>query len=342
MGVVKYVVTVILMVLGFTAGALWVQRTTPPLVSSNTSASSPAPDDLSRNDSATSPAPDDLRDEGVDPLPVESLIDTLEKAVLDPSTSTAVKSEVSDIRQALQQLLVRLDALEDENPDDPTSREAEVETIRQDLNALFSRLEALETSSHTTLTKEVPDQVTELLPTNPSSSPDPLSVTESPSPASGIPSPGTPTLPSPTSSSPPSSPTPTARSSPVASLSRPLLELGTQTISLPGDVLFDFNKATLRPEAAELLNKVAKDIQAMPSARILVAGHTDNVGTETYNLALSLERANAVQQYLMSKIPDKKKYSWKAEGYGFSQPVASNDTPQGQQQNRRVDLIIAP
>lgn len=324
MGIIKYAVTVILMVLGFAAGAFWVQQTTPPPVSSSDNTSSPVPDDLS-NDS-------------VDPLPVESLIDTLEKAALDPSNSTAVKTEVSNIRQDLQELLLRLDTLETQDPQDPVARETEVQTIRQDLEALFSRLDALETSSNTTLTENFTDEVTELLPSDPDPVSDPLAASPSPtSDPSGIPSP-VPTLPIPTS---PVSP-PIANSSPVASLSRPLLQLGTQTVSLPGDVLFDFNKATLRPEAAELLNKVAKDIQAMPSARILVAGHTDNVGTEQYNLALSLERANAVQKYLIGKIPDKKKYSWKAEGYGFSQPVASNDTPQGQQQNRRVDLIIAP
>ncbi len=145
-----------------------------------------------------------------------------------------------------------------------------------------------------------------------------------------------------TPSPPPASPDPT--SSPASASQTPFFQVGTQTISLPGDVLFDFDQATLRPEAEDLLETVATKLENMPGARILVAGHTDNIGGEEYNLALSLRRATAVQDYLIDLMPDERQedFSWSATGLGASQPIASNKTESGRQQNRRVDIILAP
>ncbi len=119
-------------------------------------------------------------------------------------------------------------------------------------------------------------------------------------------------------------------------------QVGTQTISLPGDLLFDFDKAEIRPEAASLLAQVAKSLEAMPGARVQVNGHTDNIGSLNYNLALSLRRANAVKDYLMKLLPEGHPISWTTSGFGPTLPVADNDTEAGRQRNRRVDLIIAP
>ncbi|NJK64928.1 MAG: OmpA family protein [Synechococcaceae cyanobacterium SM2_3_1] len=142
----------------------------------------------------------------------------------------------------------------------------------------------------------------------------------------------------------PAPPVPDPPSSPASASQTPFFQVGTQTISLPGDVLFDFDKAVLRPEAEDLLETVATKLENMPGARILVAGHTDNIGGEEYNLALSLRRATAVQDYLIDLMPEDRQedFSWSASGRGASQPLASNETEAGRQQNRRVDIILAP
>jgi outer membrane protein OmpA-like peptidoglycan-associated protein len=119
--------------------------------------------------------------------------------------------------------------------------------------------------------------------------------------------------------------------------------LGTQTISLPGDVLFDFNKDNLRSEATDLLKQVAGLLKAMPSGQIQVAGHTDNIGSDQYNLDLSLRRADAVEKYLKEVLPNNGgKFRWTSIGYGATSPIADNSTDEGRQRNRRVDLIVTP
>ena len=123
----------------------------------------------------------------------------------------------------------------------------------------------------------------------------------------------------------------------------PQLSLGTQTISLPGDVLFDFNRSEIRPEAATMLEQVAGILEAMPYSHIQVAGHTDDVGDSEYNLVLSVERATSVQEFLREALPDNGQgYRWTATGYGETAPVAENDSEEGRQRNRRVDLIVSP
>lgn len=124
----------------------------------------------------------------------------------------------------------------------------------------------------------------------------------------------------------------------------PSLQVGTQTISLPGDVLFDIDRADIRPEAAQLLAEVAQSIQQdYGSGRIRVIGHTDNTGPKDYNMTLSLRRANAVKSYLNELMDDNSdKYTWTAVGRGPDNPVADNASSAGRQLNRRVDLIVAP
>ncbi len=133
-------------------------------------------------------------------------------------------------------------------------------------------------------------------------------------------------------------PTPDTR---VSSEATQVIKVGTQTVSLPGDVLFDFDRAVIRPEAEGLLNEVADQLKSMSSARVIVEGHTDNIGDDDYNVGLSLRRANAVRDYLVQLIPEDD-YLWSTEGYGASRPVADNQTAEGRQKNRRVDLTIVP
>ncbi len=110
------------------------------------------------------------------------------------------------------------------------------------------------------------------------------------------------------------------------------------TIMSLADILFDFDKAVLRREAELNLAKVAVILQQYPEMHIYVEGHTDNIGTEEYNQKLSEARAKAVYDFLASQGVDAGRME--TAGYGFSQPVASNETEEGRQKNRRVDLVI--
>jgi outer membrane protein OmpA-like peptidoglycan-associated protein len=105
------------------------------------------------------------------------------------------------------------------------------------------------------------------------------------------------------------------------------------------DVLFDTAKYTLKPGAREKLAKISGIVLAHPGLTLSVEGHTDSVGSEEYNQKLSEQRANSVRDYLVSQsVPSN---SITARGFGKSQPVASNDTAVGRQQNRRVEMVVS-
>ena len=105
------------------------------------------------------------------------------------------------------------------------------------------------------------------------------------------------------------------------------------------DVLFDFNKYTLKPGAREKLAKVAGILLAYPGLKVQLEGHTDSVGTEEYNMKLSNERAGAVRDYLVSQAVPMTNLT--ATGLGKASPVATNDTAAGRQQNRRVEMVVS-
>ena len=116
-------------------------------------------------------------------------------------------------------------------------------------------------------------------------------------------------------------------------------------ISLSGDILFDFDQATLKPAAQETLQKVALLATRENAVEIRVEGHTDSKGSDAYNQKLSERRADAVKQWLSTKgglNPD----IIKTVGYGETRPVADNttadgrDNPQGRAKNRRVDIFV--
>lgn len=105
------------------------------------------------------------------------------------------------------------------------------------------------------------------------------------------------------------------------------------------DVLFDTGKFTLRPLAREKLAKISGIVLAYPSLLLAIEGDTDSVGSDSYNQDLSEKRAGAVRDYLAHEnIP---MASMTAQGFGKTQPVASNDTAEGRQQNRRVELVVS-
>jgi len=105
------------------------------------------------------------------------------------------------------------------------------------------------------------------------------------------------------------------------------------------DVLFDSGKFTLRPLAREKLAKISGIVLAYPTLNLAVEGNTDSVGTEAFNQQLSENRAGAVRNYLTQQgVPES---STTATGFGKTRPIASNDTSEGRQQNRRVELVVS-
>jgi outer membrane protein OmpA-like peptidoglycan-associated protein len=106
-----------------------------------------------------------------------------------------------------------------------------------------------------------------------------------------------------------------------------------------GDVLFDTGKYNLRMEAQLGLAKLTGIVLSHPGLKLAVEGYTDTTGTATFNQTLSEQRANAVRDYLDQQGLDPASVT--AQGFGPANPVASNDTSQGRQQNRRVEIIIS-
>jgi len=105
------------------------------------------------------------------------------------------------------------------------------------------------------------------------------------------------------------------------------------------DVLFDSGKYTLRPLAREKLAKISGIVLGYPSLKLAVEGNTDSVGTESFNQQLSEQRAEGVRSYLTQQgVPES---STTATGFGKNRPIASNNTSEGRQQNRRVELIVS-
>jgi outer membrane protein OmpA-like peptidoglycan-associated protein len=109
-------------------------------------------------------------------------------------------------------------------------------------------------------------------------------------------------------------------------------------ITFNSGLLFDVNKATLRDASKAELAKLAQILNKYPDTNILVEGHTDNTGSEEYNLELSRQRAQSVENYLAGLNVNPTRFT--IMGYGESQPIATNETAEGRQQNRRVDLAI--
>jgi len=105
-------------------------------------------------------------------------------------------------------------------------------------------------------------------------------------------------------------------------------------------ILFDFDKATLRPEALPIIEELAELLKRYPRIRLEVQGHTDNIGTLEYNQRLSEQRAYAVVEALVERGIDRRRL--RPRGFGMTMPVAPNDTEENRQKNRRtVFKIIA-
>lgn len=104
------------------------------------------------------------------------------------------------------------------------------------------------------------------------------------------------------------------------------------------NVFFDYNKATVRTESEAELSRIHKLMVENPQIKVEISGHTDNVGGDSYNQELSESRASAVVDYLVAKGIPRERLIF--AGYGESQPLATNDTPEGRQENRRTEFKI--
>lgn len=104
------------------------------------------------------------------------------------------------------------------------------------------------------------------------------------------------------------------------------------------NVFFDFDKAALKAESFPELDRIVELMNQQPNMRVEISGHTDGQGSERYNLTLSEKRAKAVVQYLVNKGINKKRIV--TQFFGESKPVATNDTPEGREKNRRVEFKI--
>jgi outer membrane protein OmpA-like peptidoglycan-associated protein len=109
-------------------------------------------------------------------------------------------------------------------------------------------------------------------------------------------------------------------------------------VTLPSGIFFDTGKSALKPGAKRTLDRIATQLQTDSSIKVFVEGHTDSTGSVSKNLTLSEKRADSVRDYLISKGVSQSQIS--AAGKGEAEPVATNKTVAGRQQNRRVELVI--
>lgn len=111
-------------------------------------------------------------------------------------------------------------------------------------------------------------------------------------------------------------------------------------LTMPDTITFDFNSAVVRPEMRTQLQQVARVLNAYPSTVVGIFGHTDNIGSAAANQRLSEQRAESVAGSLQSFAVAPSRMQ--TRGFGFTQPVASNNTAEGRAQNRRVEIRIIP
>jgi len=112
----------------------------------------------------------------------------------------------------------------------------------------------------------------------------------------------------------------------------------SEKVTYAADAFFDFDKYVLKPEGKAKLDDLVSKMGGMNLEVVIAVGHTDNIGTKEYNQGLSIRRANAVKEYLVSKGVEKNRVY--TEGKGLTQPIASNKTAEGRAKNRRVEIEV--
>ena len=153
-----------------------------------------------------------------------------------------------------------------------------------------------------------------------------------PEPKPPPPPPAAPPLPPPPPPPPPPKPAPPPPPPPPPPA--PKVE---RTIILD-DVLFDFDKSTIKPEAAQILDRLVAFMNENKDKTANLSGYTDNVGTEAYNLKLSDRRWMSVKDYVVKKGVDSSRVS--GQGFGETKPIADNKTAAGRSKNRRVEIKV--
>lgn len=109
-------------------------------------------------------------------------------------------------------------------------------------------------------------------------------------------------------------------------------------ITFDSGILYDIDKSDLRSVSKTNLAKLAKILNKYPDTNILIEGHTDDTGSDDHNMTLSKDRAQSVSLYLATVEVKSARFS--IAGYGETQPIVTNDTTEGRQKNRRVDIAV--
>jgi OOP family OmpA-OmpF porin len=112
----------------------------------------------------------------------------------------------------------------------------------------------------------------------------------------------------------------------------------SEKVTFAADAFFDFDKSVLKPEGRAKLDDLTSKMSGLNLEVIIAVGHTDSVGTDSYNQRLSIRRSEAVKSYLVSKGVEKNRVY--TEGKGEKQPVADNKTAEGRAKNRRVEIEV--
>jgi OOP family OmpA-OmpF porin len=112
----------------------------------------------------------------------------------------------------------------------------------------------------------------------------------------------------------------------------------SEKVTFAADAFFDFDKSVLKPEGRAKLDDLVSKMSGLNLEVIIAVGHTDSVGTDSYNQRLSVRRAEAVKSYLVGKGVEKNRVY--TEGKGEKQPVADNKTAEGRAKNRRVEIEV--
>ncbi len=110
------------------------------------------------------------------------------------------------------------------------------------------------------------------------------------------------------------------------------------TVTFPEGLLFAFDSDQLTPMASDNLRKFAASLQKYPNTRTLIVGHTDSQGSDAYNMGLSERRAESAANFITAEGVDRARTS--TAGRGEAEPIATNDTDAGRQQNRRIEIAI--
>ena len=149
----------------------------------------------------------------------------------------------------------------------------------------------------------------------------------------GVPPPPPPPAPAP---APRPAPAPAPSAAPPAAAVVPAPT--SEKVTFAADAFFDFDKSVLKPEGRAKLDDLVSKMSGLNLEVIIAVGHTDSVGTESYNQKLSIRRAEAVKSYLVGKGVEKNRVY--TEGKGEKQPVADNKTAEGRAKNRRVEIEV--